>query len=39
MASLEKPSHHVCSHPSKTNHSKLHNLLLSKFPLEGAISR
>ncbi len=28
MASFEEPAHHVCSHPSKTNHSELHELLL-----------
>ena len=27
----EKPSHHVCSHPSKTDHSKLHGALLPIF--------
>ena len=28
VASLEEPPHHVCPHPSQTDHSKLHKSLL-----------
>jgi hypothetical protein len=31
MTPFQEPSHHVRSHPSKSNHSELHNLVAPEF--------
>jgi hypothetical protein len=38
MSGLQKATHHVCSHPTQTDHSQLHGLTLLIMFQSGAIS-
>src|SRR6202162_6452965 len=38
VAALDETTHHICSHPAKTNHSKLHNCSFSILIVSSRLS-